>query len=103
MAHIEDPTKEMEEFLQTFNLPLYHYLDETILGAEEPPRNVLKEFLIVKRSEGRSIETVRSYFSTCKAMLFTFREKPLNELDASDIKAFLMKYQELLKQILNCE
>lgn len=95
MAHIEDPTKEMEEFLQTFNLPLYHYLDETILGAEEPPRNVLKEFLIVKRSEGRSIETVRSYFSTCKAMLFTFREKPLNELDASDIKAFLMKYQEL--------
>lgn len=59
MVHIEDPTKEMEEFLQTFNLPLYHYLDETILGAEEPPRNVLKEFLIVKRSEGRSIETVR--------------------------------------------
>lgn len=95
MAHITDPTKEMEEFLGIFTLPLYQYLNNTMVGAEEPPRNVLKEFLIVKRSEGRSIETVKSYFSSVKSMLYSFQDKPLNDLDASDIKAFLMHYQEM--------
>lgn len=93
MARTTDTAQEMQVFLERFLLPENLFLEKTITDPYVLPRNILKEFIISKRAEGCSLETLRSYFTIIRQMLITFNDKPLSKITGSDIKAYLMNHQ----------
>lgn len=94
MARIVDKSLEMKEFMTLFEKPENAFLKYTRCNPYTPERNVLSGFLMTKRSEGCTIPTLRSYFNTLRSFLLVFRDKSIDEIDATDIRAFLTNYQE---------
>lgn len=93
MAYILDPADEMRNFLTRFDYPSNQFLNETVCDEVVGKRNLLKEFMIGKRGEGCSVNTLGAYFQTLKDFLWHFKDVPLSELRGSDIKEYLITYQ----------
>ena len=93
MAYILDPADEMRNFLTRFDYPSNQFLNETLCDEVVGKRNLLKEFMIGKRGEGCSVNTLGAYFQTLKDFLWHFKDVPLSELRGSDIKEYLITYQ----------
>ena len=59
-------------------------------------RNLLKEFLLTKKLEGCSMETIRDYHD--KIVLFIdWAKKGLPEMHTKDIKSYLFNYKDTHK------
>lgn len=93
MARLSDTSEDMELFLQKFKRPENAFLDYTLIDQYALPRNILQEFLIAKRGEGCTIETLKSYFQTVRHLLLWFQDRPITEITGNDMKAYLTQYQ----------
>lgn len=93
MARIIDPAEEMREYISRFDAPMNAFLDEIQCDEISGERNLLKEFSIGKRTEGCSIETLRSYFTTIRDFLFEFRNTFVADITGADVKEYLIQYQ----------
>lgn len=93
MAKANDTSEEMQLFLEKFKRPENAFLEYTLVDKYALPRNILKEFVVAKRGEGCSVETLRSYFQTIRHLLLWFQDRPILEITGSDMKAYLTQYQ----------
>lgn len=93
MARIIDPAEEMREYMARFDAPMNAFLNEIRCDESSGERNLLKEFSIGKRTEGCSIETLRSYFTTIRDFLFEFRHVDISNIDGADVRTYLVQYQ----------
>ena len=56
--------------------------------------NLLKTFLITKKFEGCTSSTLNGYYNILYQFLYSLEKSPL-EADASDIRSYLIKYQDI--------
>lgn len=94
--------QRIEDREDIFNDPMYQQAIQMGLITRPPSEfrskyKVLREFLMSKKFEGCSTQTLRLYYDTLFNFIVTIGDKSIFELKTTDIRSYLVEYQETHK------
>lgn len=97
-------TAQIEELRNALYIQLNEYdisdKETHLTVVNNTSETILEQFIVTKKIEGRSKNTLKRYYDICFHMIHTIY-KPLNDITTFDLRTYLAQYQ-INRKVSNC-